>query len=242
MAVKNKVKLKPAHKSVKKIAAKSVPSRNSSVSRGKATKHVIRKHSKSEHKHAAAKVELPDTSKTHEAQPKIVPLQKPRSKEYASAVHAYESGLKLMHAEEYERAIKAFQELIAEHTDEPEIQERARVLIHASEKKLQERAKTVVKSADDHYNVGVAELNRRELDSAEQHFQQALKLSHKGDHVLYALAAVNALKGNRESALSFLKQAIYIRPENRFLAGRDADFEGLADDADFKQLVNSSEK
>jgi tetratricopeptide (TPR) repeat protein len=147
-----------------------------------------------------------------------------------------------MHAEEYERAIKAFRELISQHSDEPEIQERARVLMHASEKKLHEKSRAIFKSADDHYNMGIAELNGRKLDAAAQHLQHALKLSPKGDHILYAMAAVNALKGNRDEALSFLRQSIQHRPENRFMASRDSDFESLIDDAEFKQLVTGAEK
>jgi len=172
----------------------------------------------------------------------VVAVQKIRSREYASAVHAYESGLKLMHAEEYERAIKAFRELISEHSDEPEIQERARVLMHASEKKVQEKARMVLRSPDDHYNMGIAELNRRQLDAAAQHLQHALKLAPKSEHILYAMAAVNALKGSKDDALAFLKQSIQYRSENRFMAARDTDFESLADDADFKMLVASPEK
>src|SRR5207237_3355149 len=94
-----------------------------------------------------AKVVARVPSKGRNAQPKVLPVQKLRSKEYANAIHAYESGLKQMHHEEYERAIKAFRELIAEHSEEPEIQERARVLIQACEKKLLEKAKAVLKSA-----------------------------------------------------------------------------------------------
>ena len=68
-----------------------------------------------------------------------------------------------MHAEDFGRAIRSFEDLIAEHSEEPEIQERAKVLIHACEKKLHENERTVLRSADDHYNVGIAELNRREI-------------------------------------------------------------------------------
>ena len=167
---------------------------------------------------------------------------RPRPKHFANAVHAYEAGLKLMHAEEFEKAIRCFGELVTEHPEEPEIQERAKVLIHASEKKLQDKARTVFRSADDHYNVGVADLNRREIASAIQHLEHALKLTPKADHVLYALAAANAIQGNRDQALSHLKQAIHLRPENRFLAARDADFELLQEDPDFKQLVTPPEK
>jgi Flp pilus assembly protein TadD len=90
--------------------------------------------------------------------------------------------------------------------------------------------------------MGIAELNSRELDAAAQHLHQGLKLAPKGDHILYALAVVNALKGNREDALSFLKQSIEYRQENRFLAARDSDFESLAEDPDFKRLLVSAEK
>ena len=147
-----------------------------------------------------------------------------------------------MHAEEFDKAIRCFEDLVMEHPEEPEIQERAKVLIHASEKKLQEKARTVFRSADDHYNVGVADLNRREIPSAIQHLEHALKLTPKADHVLYALAAANAIQGNRDQALNHLKQAIHLRPENRFLAARDADFELVQEDADFKQLITPPEK
>jgi len=147
-----------------------------------------------------------------------------------------------MHAEDFGRAIRSFEDLIAEHSEEPEIQERAKVLIHACEKKLHENERTVLRSADDHYNVGIAELNRREMASAIQHLQHALKLNPKADHVLYALAAANAVQGDRDNALHHLKQAIHFRPENRFLAARDSDFQSLQEDPDFKQLVTATEK
>lgn len=176
------------------------------------------------------------------AAPRTTSPQKVRSKQFASAVHAYEASIKLMHAEQFEKAIKGFQKLLADYPHEPEIQERAKVLIHACEKKIQEKERTVLRSADDHYNVGVADLNRRELDSAIQHLQHALKLTPKADHVLYALAAASALQGDRDQALNYLKQSINHRPENRFLALRDTDFEALQEDADFKQLVTPPEK
>jgi tetratricopeptide (TPR) repeat protein len=165
-----------------------------------------------------------------------------RSKHFASAVQAYEAAIKLMHAEEFEKAIRFFEDIVTEHSEEPEIQERAKVLIHACEKKLQENERTVLKSPEDHYNVGIADLNRRDLASAIQHLEHALKLAPKADHVLYALAAANGIQGNSEQAINYLKQAIQVRPQNRFLAARDSDFESLHNNPDFKQLVTPSEK
>ena len=247
MAAKSKSKTK----SVKRAATKPSVIRKSAISKPKATKAGATKNGKSRSKKTPARTasKVPKTSSGFtpksggNGQPKAPVAPKPpvRSREYSNAIHAYESGLKLMHAENYERAIKAFAELIADHSGEAEVLERARMLMHACENKLHERGKAVLKSADDHYNLGIAELNRRELDAAGQHLQQALKLSPKGDHILYAMAALNALKGNRDEALTFLKQAIHHRAENRFLASRDSDFENLADDSDFRQLVTSSE-
>jgi tetratricopeptide (TPR) repeat protein len=165
-----------------------------------------------------------------------------RSKQFVNAIQAYEAAIKLMHTEAFEKAIRAFEDLITEHPEEPEIQERAKVLIHACEKKIHEKERTVLRSADDHYNVGIADLNRREIESAIQHLEHALKLTPKADHVLYGLAAANAVQGNREQALGFLKQAIHYRAENRFLAVRDGDFESLQEDAEFKTLVTPPEK
>lgn len=165
-----------------------------------------------------------------------------RSKHFVSAVQAYEAAIKLMHAEEFEKAIRCFEDVISEHSDEPEIQERAKVLVHACEKKLHEKGKTVLRSAEDHYNVGVADLNRRNLLSALQHLEHALKLAPRADHVLYALAAANAIQGNTEGAISYLKQAVDSRPQNRFLAARDGDFESLQENPEFKELVTPPEK
>jgi len=236
-------------KPARSVAKKPLVARKSPVSKKKAAKASVSRNGDNRAKTASAsarrpapKVELRDSSKTRPVQVKPTSIQKDPSREYANAVHAYEAGLKLMHAEEYARALKAFRELIAEHSDEPEILERARVLMQASEKKLHEKEKTILRSAEDHYNMGIAELNSRELDAAAQHLQQALKLAPKGDHILYALAVVNALKGNRDDALSFLKQSIEHRQENRFLAARDSDFESLVEDPDFKRLLGLTEK
>ena len=173
---------------------------------------------------------------------RAAPPERTRSRQFASAVQAYESGIKSMHGEEFEKAIKCFNSVIEEYPEEPEIQERAKVLLHVCEKKIQEKGRAVLRSADDHYNVGIGELNRRALDSAIQHLQHALKLAPKAEHILYALAAANALQGNREQALQHLEQAIQYRPENRFQALRDSDFESLLEDADFRRLVTPPEK
>ena len=159
------------------------------------------------------------------------------SKQFAGAVAALESGIKLMYSEDYSKAVRAFNKVIADYPEEPEIQASAKARIQACEKKIQERTRTVLRSADDHYNVAVAFLNGGQLDSAVTHLQSALKLAPKADHILYAIAAANALKGNKDQALVYLKQSIDHRAENRFQAAVDPDFAGLSEEQSFKDLV-----
>jgi tetratricopeptide (TPR) repeat protein len=243
-------KAKHKSKATRKAAKRAAPAVKSIRLKAKARKFASRNGSGSGEKPArvrgskrAEKVESRRNSVASAVPPgRSTSPPSARSKHFASAVQAYEAGIKLMHAEEFEKAIRCFGDLIADHPEEPEIQERAKVLLHACEKKLQENERTVLRSADDHYNVGIAELNRREMASAIQHLEHALKLMPKADHVHYALAAANAIQANRDQALNHLKQAIHLRPENRFLAARDGDFESLQEDPDFKQLVTPPEK
>lgn len=219
-------------------SAKSVSSRNAKPKPSKVAKSKIKAVSKS--KHTAAKPVKKSVARKPE--PKA-PLPPPRpSKQFTAAVAALEAGIKLMYAEDYAKAVKAFTRVIADYPEEPEIQASAKARLQACEKKLQERSRTVFRTADDHYNVAVALLNRGDVDSALDHLQSALKLAPKADHVLYAMAAANALKGNKDQALSYLKQSIHHRPENRFQAQQDTDFAVLVEEQAFRDLVAPPEK
>jgi tetratricopeptide (TPR) repeat protein len=175
---------------------------------------------------------------------KVKPMvaQKPPTRPISGAVKALEAGIKLMYAEQYDKATKCFNSLIADFPDEVEIQAAARANIHACEKKMHDKARAVIRSADDHYHVAVAFLNGGQVDPAMSHLQQALKLEPKGGHILYAIAAANALKGNKEQALSFLKQSIHHGPENRFHAAQDSDFAALVEEPGFRELLTTSGK
>ena len=184
-----------------------------------------------------AKVQSKTQAKAVAPPPERVP-----SKQFSGAVAALEAGIKLMYAEDYGKAVKAFNKVIADFPEEPEIQASAKARVQACEKKLQERARAIFKTADDHYNVAVALMNSGDLANAVTHLQSGLKLSPKADHILYAMAAANALQGNRDQALHYLKQSIHHRAENRFQAVQDTDFAVLAEEQAFKDLVAPPDK
>lgn len=172
----------------------------------------------------------------HKTPPK---LEHKESKQFIAALRAYEQGIRLMHSSEFEKAIVAFEGLITTFPTEREVHDRGRTMIQICEQQLREKKRLNVRSADDHYDLGIADLNRRELDSAIEHLEHAQRLAPKADHILYALAAANAVLGDRVKALNLLKQAVNQRPENRFLAANDADFASLAGDAEFREIVTA---
>jgi tetratricopeptide (TPR) repeat protein len=251
MASKNKVKkvtkqakksiAKPVTKSAKKSGKPAVKAAHKGGTkaavkvRPKAAKVAV-KTAKSAPSRA---VTPPKSGKPSQSAGKTKPMvvQKPQVRPISGAVKALEAGIKLMYAEQYDKAIKCFNELISDYPDEVEIQASARAHIHACENKRNNRAKAVIRTADDHYHMAVAFLNGGQLDSAMGHLQQALKLEPKGGHILYAIAAANALKGNKEQAISFLKQSIHHGPENRFHAAQDNDFATLVEEPAFRELL-----
>jgi len=248
MASKNKVKkntkqakksvARPVTKSAKKSVKPAVKTAHkggtkAAVKAGPKAAPAAQKTSKS----ASSKAVAPSKSGKPSQNSKPMVAQKPQVRPISGAVKALEAGIKLMYAEQYDKAIKCFNELISDYPDEVEIQASARAHIHACENKRNNRAKAVIRTADDHYHMAVAFLNGGQLDSAMGHLQQALKLEPKGGHILYAIAAANALKGNKEQAISFLKQSIHHGPENRFHAAQDNDFATLIEEPAFRELL-----
>jgi tetratricopeptide (TPR) repeat protein len=237
-----KIAHKPAKPSTKpKVVKAAAKGKNAAKSPAKSVKASTAS-SRSESRPQSGK--LSKFGKLPQAVNKIKPMvaQKPPTRPISGAVKALEAGIKLMYAEQYDKAIKCFNALITDFPDEVEIQAAARANIHACEKKMHDKARAVIRSADDHYHVAVAFLNGGQVDPAMSHLQQALKLEPKGGHILYAIAAANALKGNKEQALSFLKQSIHHGPENRFHAAQDSDFAALVEEPGFRELLTTSGK
>jgi hypothetical protein len=61
------------------------------------------------------------------------------------------------------------------------------------------------------------------------------------DRVIYLLSATHALKGDRDRALTYLREAIQIKPLNRTLAKNDPDFEEIREDREFLDTIAGDE-
>lgn len=147
----------------------------------------------------------------------------------------------------YEEALKYFQQQkflrakqLLEHVLEgpsKELGDRARTHLRVCEQRISRPPIPVLKSAEDHYTQGIALMNLGRWDEAREHLDRALKAAPKADHIVYAMAALDCLTGEADSAMENLKTAIQLRPENRYHARNDEDFSFLQEDPRFTELL-----
>ncbi len=147
----------------------------------------------------------------------------------------FEEGLQQFQQQKYLKAKSIFEKVIA--GPNKEFADRARLHLRISEQRLQPTEPAVLRSPEEHYQHGVAMMNMGRWDEARDHLLRARKLAPKADYVVYAMAALDCLTGEAESAMENLKIAIQLRPENRYHARNDEDFAFLQEDPRFTELL-----
>ena len=147
----------------------------------------------------------------------------------------YEEGLQLFQEQKYAKAKPLFEKAIAGPSRE--FADRARLHLRISEQRLKPTETPTPRSPEEHYQHGVAMMNMGRWDEARDHLLRARKLAPKADYVIYAMAALDCLTGEADSAMENLKVAIQLRPENRYHARNDEDFAFLQEDPRFTELL-----
>jgi tetratricopeptide (TPR) repeat protein len=148
---------------------------------------------------------------------------------------AYEDALKHFQQQKFHRA----KEMLAKVLEGPsrELCDRAQVHVRICEQRIARMPAANAKTPEDHYTQGVALMNLGRWDEAREHLDRARKGAPKADHIVYAMAALDCLTGEAESAMENLKLAIQLRPENRYHARNDEDFAFLQEDPRFTELL-----
>jgi tetratricopeptide (TPR) repeat protein len=73
--------------------------------------------------------------------------------------------------------------------------------------------------------------------SAREHLEKLAKQAPKADYVAYGMAALDCLTGHLEDSLRHLDEAVRLTPGLRFQARNDSDFQNLAEDPRFTELL-----
>ena len=147
----------------------------------------------------------------------------------------YEEALKHFQQQKFQRA----HEVLVRVLEGPskELGDRAKVHLRICEQRISRLPAPTAKSAEDHYTQGVTLMNLGRWDEAREHLDRARKAAPKADHIVYAMAALDCLTGEADSAMQNLKVAIQLRPENRYHARNDEDFSFLQEDPRFTELL-----
>ncbi len=148
---------------------------------------------------------------------------------------AYEEALAQFQQQKFHRAKQMLEKVL--EGPSKELRDRAHVHIRICDQRISRAPAPSAKSVEDHYTQGVALMNLGRWDEAREHLDRARKAAPKADHVVYAMAALDCLTGEADSAMENLKIAIQLRPENRYHARNDEDFSFLQEDPRFTELL-----
>jgi tetratricopeptide (TPR) repeat protein len=147
----------------------------------------------------------------------------------------YEEAMRQFHEQKFHKAKQAFEKVL--EGPSRELNDRAQVHMRVCERRISKLAETNPRTSEEHYHHGVAMMNLGRWEESRQALERARKLAPKADFVFYALAALDSLTGEAESAMTHLKAAIELRPENRYHARNDEDFAYLLEDPRFTELL-----
>ncbi len=164
--------------------------------------------------------------------PKKTAAEDPR---YVQALQSYEAGLRAMQEHKFDKAKPHFQKVIGGPSKE--LIDRATVHLNICNQHLEKSSATQFKTAEEHFDYAVSLMNVGDYVTAREHLDKLLKQNAKADYVVYGLAALECLTGHVEDSLRHLDEALRLNAQLRFQARNDSDFQNLAEDPRFTELL-----
>jgi tetratricopeptide (TPR) repeat protein len=153
---------------------------------------------------------------------------------HTQAVQSYELGVRALQERKFEKAKGHLQKVLA--GPNKSLSDRAKVHLQTCDQHMQKPA-LQFKTSEEHFDFAVSLINTGDYVTAREHLEKLLKQQPKADYVLYGLAALSCLTGHVEEALKTLDEAIQVSPALRFQARNDSDFQNLAEDPRFTELL-----
>ncbi len=143
-----------------------------------------------------------------------------------------------MQQHKFERARAYLEKVVAGPSRE--LADRAAVHLHTCVQH-QARSASSFRTTGEHYDYAVSLMNNADFDGARAHLEKILKQDSKADFAVYGLSVLDCLTGKIEDSLRHLNAAIRMNPANRLQARNDSDFQNLADDPRFTELLYPEE-
>jgi tetratricopeptide (TPR) repeat protein len=146
----------------------------------------------------------------------------------------YENALKLMQTGKFEKAHLAFAEML--ESAPADFADRIRMYIAACVAQI-DKGSANFETHEERYDYAISLLNHGLYEDARQHLQDILLKDNAADYAFYGLALLSSMTGDTQSCIDHLTEAIRLNSQNRFQARLDSDFESVADDPRFTELL-----
>ena len=146
----------------------------------------------------------------------------------------YQSAVQLMQEGKFDRARTVFEKLT--QNGAPELLERCRTYLVVCDRQSQKKELAFI-SSEEQYDYAISLLNTGNYEDARDQFESLLKKNSLADYAHYGLAILNSITGQAEDCLDHLHRAIELNPQNRIQARSDSDFNDMADDPRFTELL-----
>lgn len=150
------------------------------------------------------------------------------------AFQHYQAALHLLQQGRYDKALAAFEKLLPTAPDE--LLERCKMYISTCQRQLDQH-KLSFTTPEEHYDYAISQLNSGYYEEAREQFDSILAAYPKADYAFYGLALLDAVAGRSQDCLRNIARAIELNPKNRIQARADNDFQGMADDPRFTELL-----
>ena len=151
-----------------------------------------------------------------------------------STLALYENALKLMQAGKYDKAHEAFTKML--ESAPQDLADRIRMYISACVAQIH-KGTTNFQSHEERYDYAISLLNHGHYEDARHHLQAILLKEQSADYAFYGLALLASMTGDADTCIDNLTQAIHLNHQNRVHARLDSDFDGVADDPRFTELL-----
>lgn len=152
----------------------------------------------------------------------------------SAAFQHYQAAVQLLQQGKYEKAMAALEKLLPEAP--PELRERCHMYICTCQRQM-EKVQLAFETPEEHYDYAISQLNTGYFEEARDQFNSILERFPKADYAYYGLAVLEAITGRTQECLQSLSQAIDLNPRNRLQARVDNDFQNMADDPRFTELL-----
>jgi tetratricopeptide (TPR) repeat protein len=150
------------------------------------------------------------------------------------AFQQYQSAVQLLQQGKFEKALAAFEKLVPNAPIE--LLDRCKMYAITCQRQLEVR-RLNFPTPEEHYDYAISQLNTGYYEEAREQFDGILTGHPTADYAFYGLALLDAITGRAQDCLSNLAKAIELNPKNRLQARADNDFQSMADDPRFTELL-----